>query len=254
MLPETERLELEEQLKQEIRDGGAIPRHVAVIMDGNGRWARGRRRPRVFGHLAGRHSVRETVIGARELGVEVLTLYTFSVENWQRPVTEVSALMRILQQTLAEQREEMRDNGIRLDVVGRMQDLSAPVQRTLRETMDFLGGGRDMLLNLALSYGGRTEIAHAARAIALKAARGEIDPETVDEQTVADHLYTAGLPDPDLLIRTSGEVRISNFLLWQIAYAEIWVTPVLWPDFRKEHLFRAVLDYQHRERRFGRVR
>jgi undecaprenyl diphosphate synthase len=254
MLPETERLELEEQLKQDILAGGDIPRHIAVIMDGNGRWARSRNRPRVFGHLSGRHAVRQTVMGCRELGVQVLTLYTFSVENWQRPPAEVSSLMRILQQTLREQRDEMRENGIRLDVVGRMEDLPAAVQRTLAESMDYLAGGRDMLLNLALSYGGRTELAEAARAIAREVRAGTLDPEQVDETTVARHLYTAGLPDPDLLIRTSGEVRISNFLLWQVAYSEILVTPVLWPDFKKEHLFRAVLDYQHRERRFGRVR
>ncbi len=254
MLPETERLELEEQLKQDILAGGDIPRHIAVIMDGNGRWARSRNRPRVFGHLSGRHAVRQTVMGCRELGVQVLTLYTFSVENWQRPPAEVSSLMRILQQTLREQRDEMRDNGIRLDVVGRMADLPAAVQRTLTESMEFLSGGRDMLLNLALSYGGRTELAEAAQAIAREVRAGTLDPEQVDEATVAQHLYTAGLPDPDLLIRTSGEVRISNFLLWQVAYSEILVTPVLWPDFKKEHLFRAVLEYQHRERRFGRVR
>ncbi len=254
MLPETERLELEEQLKQDILAGGDIPRHIAVIMDGNGRWARSRNRPRVFGHLAGRHAVRQTVMGCRELGVQVLTLYTFSVENWQRPPAEVSSLMRILQQTLREQRDEMRDNGIRLDVVGRMEDLPAAVQRTLGESMEYLAGGRDMLLNLALSYGGRTELAEAARAIAREVREGTLDPERVDESTVAQHLYTAGLPDPDLLIRTSGEVRISNFLLWQVAYSEILVTPVLWPDFKKEHLFRAILEYQHRERRFGRVR
>ncbi len=254
MVPETERLDFEAQLKQDILLGEDVPRHIAVIMDGNGRWARSRNRPRVFGHLSGRHAVRETVMGCRELGVQVLTLYTFSVENWQRPPAEVSSLMRILQQTLREQRDEMRENGIRLQVVGRMEDLPRAVQNTLAETMDFLGGGRDMLLNLALSYGGRTELTEAARAIAREVRAGTMDPEQVDEAAIAARLYTAGMPDPDLLIRTSGEVRISNFLLWQVAYSEIWVTPVLWPDFRKEHLFRAVLDYQHRERRFGRVR
>jgi undecaprenyl diphosphate synthase len=254
MLPETEPSELAAELKEEILSAGSIPRHVAVIMDGNGRWARKRRRPRVFGHLSGRHAVRETVSGARELGIEVLTLYTFSVENWQRPATEVSALMRILQQTLREQRDEMKEKGIRLAVIGRIQDLSGDVQRTLAETMDFLAGGRDMLLNLALSYGGRTEIANAAREIAHRVRDGEIRPEDVDETLVGRHLYTQGLPDPDLVIRTSGEVRISNFLIWQAAYSEIWVTDVLWPDFNKEHLYRAVLDYQQRERRFGRVR
>jgi undecaprenyl diphosphate synthase len=254
MLPETERLELEAELKEEILSVGVIPRHIAVIMDGNGRWARKRRRPRVFGHLQGRHAVRETVSGARELGIEVLTLYTFSVENWQRPATEVRALMRILQQTLQEQREEMREKGIRLGVIGRMEDLPPAVQQTLRETMDFLKGGSDMLLSLALSYGGRTEIARAAREIARRVAEGELKPEEVDEDWVSRFLYTRGVPDPDLVIRTSGEVRISNFLIWQAAYSEIWVTDVLWPDFSKETLFRAVRDYQQRERRFGRVR
>jgi undecaprenyl diphosphate synthase len=254
MLPETERLAVEAELKDEILSIGVIPRHVAVIMDGNGRWARRRRRPRVFGHLAGRHAVRETVAGAHELGVEVLTLYTFSVENWQRPPTEISALMRILQQTLREQREEMREKGIHLRVIGRTEDLPEAVRETLRETDDYLAGGRSMLLNLALSYGGRTEIARAAREIAVDAAAGRIRPEDVDEAEVSRRLYTADLPDPDLVIRTSGEVRLSNFLIWQAAYSEIWVTDVLWPDFTKEHLFRAVLDYQRRERRFGRVR
>lgn len=254
MLPETERVELEGELKDVILSVGVIPRHVAVIMDGNGRWARKRRRPRVFGHLAGRHAVRETVAGAQELGVEVLTLYTFSVENWQRPPTEVSALMRILQQTLQEQREEMRAKGIRMQVIGRVRDLPEPVQATLRETEAYLAGGTGMLLNLALSYGGRTEIAHAAREIARLTRAGAVDPEDVDEEMIGRYLYTYGLPDPDLLIRTSGEIRISNFLIWQAAYSEIWVTDVFWPDFRKEHLFRAVLAYQQRERRFGRVR
>lgn len=250
MLPETERLEL----KEEILALGVIPRHVAVIMDGNGRWARKRRRPRVFGHLQGRHSVRETVSAARELGIEVLTLYTFSVENWQRPPTEVSALMRILQQTLLEQREEMREKGIRLQVIGRKQDLPEPVQVVLEETMEYLADGKDMLLILAISYGGRAEIARATREIAMEAAEGKLDPEDIDEALVSRHLYTRDIPDPDLVIRTSGEVRISNFLIWQAAYSEIWVTEVLWPDFRRETFYRAILEYQQRERRFGRVR
>jgi undecaprenyl diphosphate synthase len=254
MLPETERLESVEHLREEILAVGVVPRHVAVIMDGNGRWARRRRRPRVFGHLAGRHAVRETITAAHDIGVEVLTLYTFSVENWQRPATEVSALMRILQQTLREQREEMREKGVRLRVIGRMADLPGPVQKTLTDTMNFLGEGKDLLLNLALSYGGRTEIAMAARAIAEDVAAGRLDAASVDETTVARYLYTADIPDPDLVIRTSGEVRISNFLIWQAAYSEIWVTDVLWPDFNRELFFRAILDYQRRERRFGRVR
>jgi undecaprenyl diphosphate synthase len=251
MLPETERLELEDQLKHDILSGGVMPRHVAVIMDGNGRWAKRRRRPRVFGHLAGRHAVREVVRGSRELGIEVLTLYTFSVENWQRPSTEVSALMRILQQTLGEQRQEMKEKGIRLAVLGRLEDLPPAVQDTLHDTMDFLAGGRDMVLNLALSYGGRPEIVRAARRLAALARDGKIDPDRIDEAAVARQLYTEGLPDPDLLIRTSGEFRISNFLIWQAAYSEIWVTDVLWPDFRRRHLLQAIGDYQKRERRYG---
>lgn len=254
MLPETKGLEPTSELKEEILSVGVVPKHVAVIMDGNGRWAQKRRRPRVFGHLSGRHAVRETVSGARELGVEVLTLYTFSVENWQRPETEVRALMRILQQTLREQREEMREKGIRLQVIGREEDLPPAVRQTLDETREFLEGGKDMLLNLALSYGGRTEITHAVRAIAAEVAEGRLAPGDVDEALVSRHLYTSGLPDPDLVIRTSGEFRISNFLIWQAAYSEIWVTDVLWPDFKKEHLYRAILSYQRRERRFGRVR
>ena len=253
-MPDTQRVELEERLKQEIQEAGAVPRHVAVIMDGNGRWARRRGRLRVFGHLEGRKSVREVVIGSRELGVDVLTLYTFSVENWQRPPTEVSALMRLLQQTLREQRDEMRDNGIALDVIGRIDDLPRSVRNTLDETEAFLSGGRDMTLVLALSYGGRAELTHAARTIAEDVRAGCLDPEEVDETLLASRLYTARYPDPDLVIRTSGEVRISNFLLWQAAYSEMWVTDVLWPDFGKEHLFTAVRDYQRRDRRFGRVR
>jgi undecaprenyl diphosphate synthase len=208
----------------------------------------------VFGHLSGRHAVREVITAAHDIGIEVLTLYTFSVENWQRPATEVSALMRILQQTLREQQEEMRKKGVRLRVIGRMEDLPGPVQKTLRDSMAFLENGRDLLLNLALSYGGRTEIAMAAKAIAEDVAAGRLDAASVDEGTVARYLYTADLPDPDLVIRTSGEVRISNFLIWQAAYSEIWVTDVLWPDFNRELFFRAILDYQRRERRFGRVR
>jgi len=254
MLPETDRLELEDHLQREILAGGPVPGHVAVIMDGNGRWARKRGRLRVFGHLAGRHSVRQVVQGCRQLGVKYLTLYTFSVENWHRPPTEVSALMRLLQRTLREQRDEMKENGISLRVIGQQEDLPASVRRTLDETSEFLAGGTDMTLILAISYSGRSELAHAFRTLARDVKSGVVDPEMIDEDLIASRLYTADIPDPDFLIRTSGEVRISNFLLWQAAYAEIWVTDVLWPDFRKEHLYRAIRGYQQRERRFGRVR
>jgi undecaprenyl diphosphate synthase len=222
-------------------------------MDGNGRWARARGLPRILGHKAGRTSVRQVVEGCLELGVAHLTLYTFSMENWNRPAAEVAALMGFLRQTLRDERAELRDNGVRLRVVGRPADLPEDVRRELERTVEFLQGGDRLALNLALSYGGRTEIVDCFRGIAEEAAREGRWPDTIDEDLVRRHLYAADLPDPDLLIRTSGEMRISNFLLWQLAYAEIWVTEVLWPDFRKEHLFQAVADYQKRNRRFGRV-
>ncbi|MBN1504905.1 MAG: di-trans,poly-cis-decaprenylcistransferase [Candidatus Eisenbacteria bacterium] len=221
-------------------------------MDGNGRWAKRRGLPRIHGHRAGRKAVREAVEGCVELGVGVLTLYTFSVENWSRPRAEVAALMRFLEQTLREEREELRQNDVRLAAVGRLEDLPSRVQDTLAETTQYLKGGRGLLLNLAISYGGRAEIVDAVKKMVAerpeRLRRGEID-----EQFFEGYLYTAGLPDPDLLIRTSGELRISNFLLWQLAYSEIWVTDTLWPDFRKRHLFQAVSDYQRRDRRFGKV-
>jgi undecaprenyl diphosphate synthase len=240
-------------LRAAIAKGETLPRHVAIIMDGNGRWATKRGQPRIFGHQAGRKSVRECVEGAIELSLPILTLYTFSIENWLRPEAEVSALMRFFRETLREERDELRENGVRLGVIGRVEDLPGDVRAMLEETIGFLAGGRKLLLNLALSYGGRTEIVDAVRRIAKAAREGALPDEAIDEDLVARHLYTGGMPDPDLLIRTSGEMRISNFLLWQLAYAEIWVTDVLWPDFRKVHLYRAVLDYQKRERRFGRV-
>jgi undecaprenyl diphosphate synthase len=247
-------LQTADELRREIAAAGSVPRHVAVIMDGNGRWARERGQPRIFGHRAGRKSVREAVEGCRELGVEILTLYTFSMENWGRPAAEIGALMGFLEATLREEREELKKNGIRMGVIGRVQDLPDAVRAALAETIEFLAGGPGMLLNLALSYGGRTEIVDAARAVAEAVRAGRLDPAALDEAAFARHLYTADLPDPDLLIRTSGELRLSNFLLWQLAYAEIWVTDLYWPDFRKEHLFQAVRDFQRRERRFGRVR
>lgn len=238
---------------ERIKRGGNVPRHVAVIMDGNGRWARRRGLPRIHGHRAGRRAVREAVEGCVELGVEVLTLYTFSVENWRRPRAEVAALMRFLEQTLREERAELKQNLVRLGAIGRLADLPDRVQATLAETVDFLKGGKGLLLNLAISYGGRAEIVDAVRNIVAESQERTGRPRDVDERLLESHLYTAGLPDPDLLIRTSGELRISNFLLWQLAYSEIWVTDTLWPDFRKKHLFEAVRDYQKRDRRFGKV-
>ncbi len=232
---------------------GNLPRHVAVIMDGNGRWAKARGVPRLMGHRAGRESVRETVKGCVELGVEVLTLYTFSVENWRRPAREVSALMTILRQTLRAERRELRANNVRLQVIGRVHELPAPVRREIADTQDHLAENTGMLLNLALSYGGRAEIVDGIRRLLRDGIAGEVDPARVDEALFSTYLYTAGLPDPDLLIRTSGEMRISNFLLWQMAYTELWITDTLWPDFRRRHLYQAIAEYQGRERRFGRT-
>ena len=236
----------------ELRQRGNLPRHVAIIMDGNGRWATARGVPRLMGHRAGRESVREAVKGAVALGLEVLTLYTFSIENWQRPAREVRALMAILRQTLRAERRELKANNVRLRVMGRIGDLPEAVREVIDETCDYLAGSSGLLLNLALSYSGRVELIDAARALLREQARRP-RPEELDEAGLARHLYTAGLPDPDLLIRTSGEMRLSNFMLWQLAYTELWITETLWPDFRRRHLYAAVADYQRRERRFGRV-
>jgi undecaprenyl diphosphate synthase len=232
---------------------GNVPRHVAIIMDGNGRWAKARGVPRLMGHRAGRESVREVVRACASLGVDVLTLYTFSVENWQRPAREVSALMTILRQTLKAERRELRDNNVRLQVVGRTQDLPAAVRDEIARTQEYLSACDGMLLNLALSYSGRAEIVDAVRRLVADARAHRFEADKIDDELLGSYLYTAGLPDPDLLIRTSGEMRISNFLLWQLAYTELWITDTLWPDFRRRHLFEAVADFQKRDRRFGRT-
>ena len=238
---------------EELIARGNVPRHVAIIMDGNGRWAKARGVPRLMGHRAGRESVREVVRACASLGVEVLTLYTFSVENWQRPAREVSALMTILRQTLKAERRELRDNNVRLQVVGRAQDLPVAVRDEIARTQEYLSGCDGMLLNLALSYSGRAEIVDAVRRLVADAREHRFEPARIDDELLGSYLYTAGLPDPDLLIRTSGEMRISNFLLWQLAYTELWITDTLWPDFRRRHLFEAVADFQKRDRRFGRT-
>jgi len=238
---------------EELRARGNVPRHIAIIMDGNGRWAKARGVPRLMGHRAGRDSVRDVLNGCIALGVEVLTLYTFSTENWNRPRREVQALMGILRRTLREERKDLKKNNVRLQVMGRREDLPPEVNAAIEETRGFLADSTGMILNLALSYGGRNEIVDAVRRLLDEQRRGVLDGAPVDEATFASHLYTAGLPEPDLLIRTSGELRISNFMLWQLAYTEFWVTDTLWPDFRRRHLYEAVRDFQARERRFGRV-
>jgi len=228
-------------------DLGRLPRHIAVIMDGNGRWASERRLPRVAGHRSGITSVRETVEICARLGVEVLTLYAFSQENWKRPRAEVTTLMSLLREYVRKELGSLLDNNIRFSVIGHLEDLPTSAQRELGRAMERTRGNDGLLFNIALSYGGRTEIVDACRALLVEGA----DPDRLTTESFAEKLYTSGQPDPDLLIRTSGELRVSNFLLWQIAYAEIWVTETLWPDFRRLHLFQAILDYQSRDRRYG---
>jgi undecaprenyl diphosphate synthase len=224
-----------------------LPQHIAVIMDGNGRWAAQRHLPRVEGHRAGIDSVRDIVESSARLGIKVLTLYAFSVENWKRPVTEVTTLMSLLKRYLRLELNTLLGNNIRFNVIGREHELSPDVRGELKMAEEQTSRNTGMLFNIALNYGGRAEIVEAAR----RAIAAGTRPDELDEQRFAALMYTAGQPDPDLLIRTSGEMRVSNFLLWQIAYAEIWVTDTLWPDFRKQHLLEAILAYQKRDRRYG---
>lgn len=224
-----------------------LPAHVAIIMDGNGRWAARRRLPRVEGHQAGIRAVRETVEASARLGIGVLTLYAFSVENWKRPEDEVSTLMALLKEYLQREISILLDNDIRFRAIGRLQDLDPDIRDELREAERRTASNRGMRFNIALNYGGRTEIVDAVRAM----MRDGVAADEVDEQRIGEYLYTSGLPDPDLLIRTSGELRVSNFLLWQIAYSEIWVTETLWPDFRRNDLIEGILAYQKRDRRYG---
>jgi undecaprenyl diphosphate synthase len=236
----------EEALARQV-DFDRLPQHVAVIMDGNGRWAEQRQLPRVEGHRAGIESVREVVEGSARLGIPVLTLYAFSVENWKRPAAEVSTLMTLLKRYLRLELNTLLSNNIRFKVIGRPEELATDIQRELRAAEDRTAANTGMQFNIALNYGGRAELVEAAR----RMLSARIDPDALDEARFSGFLYTAGQPDPDLLIRTSGEMRVSNFLLWQIAYAEIWVTDTLWPDFRKRDLLEAILAYQKRDRRYG---
>jgi undecaprenyl diphosphate synthase len=240
-------------VENKIISKGNLPEHIAVIMDGNGRWARRRKLPRVAGHRAAIKAVRDVVRGCGNLGIGYLTLYTFSVENWKRPAAEVNALMTFLRQTLRDETKELDRNNVKLRVIGRIQDLPQSVRTELSRAMAHLEGNTGLTLVLALSYAGRTEIVDAVRDIAREVEEGRLRHDAIDGDLLRSHLYTADMPDPDLLIRTSGEMRISNFLLWQIAYSELWITETLWPDFRKKHLYDAVMEYQERERRFGRV-
>ena len=231
----------------------SLPRHVAIIMDGNGRWAKARGLPRIEGHRQGSESARAVIRAAGELGIKYLTLYAFSVENWNRPKDEVDALMKYLVQYLKTETSELHKNNVRLEVIGQIYRLPENAQEHLRKSIATLSKNNGLTLVVALSYGGRTEIVDAVRGIAEKVRRGKLDPADITEQVFAEHLYTRNVPDPDLLIRTSGEMRLSNFLLWQISYAELVIMPTLWPDFRKPQFFAALEEYARRHRRFGAV-
>ena len=234
-------------------DPQRLPRHVAIIMDGNGRWAKKRLLNRIKGHEKGADSVRAVVKACREIGIAYLTLYAFSTENWARPQMEVDALMALLQKFLKTEAEELRTNNIRLRTIGETHRLPNEVRRALEEVISQTRHNDGLHLILALSYGGRSEIIHAVREIAAATAAGQLAPSAIDDDLLADKLFTRGIPDPDLLIRTSGELRLSNFLLWQLAYAELHFTPTLWPDFGKEEFIQILADFQRRERRFGKV-
>ncbi len=241
------------ELKQLILEGYQLPAHVAIIMDGNGRWAKRRGLPRAAGHREGVKSVRAIVEASGDLGIQVLTLYTFSKENWRRPAAEVSTLMKLLVSSLRREIDELHQKNVCVRAIGDLDDLPVFAHDELVQSIERTRNNTGLVLNLALSYGGRSEIAAAARNIARKVKEGLLNPEDIDENCFQAHLFTGDIPDPDLLIRTSGEQRISNFLLWQLAYSELYITNCYWPDFRKEEYYRALISYMKRERRFGMV-
>jgi undecaprenyl diphosphate synthase len=232
-------------------DRSLSPRHVAIIMDGNGRWAKKRGLPKIAGHKAGAKSVEETIKAAREAGIEILTLYTFSTENWKRPKKEVDSLMKLLESYLDSEAEKIAKKDIKIKAIGRIEGLPESVRRKISALEEKTKNNKSLLLNLALNYGGRPEITDAAKKIAEDVKKKKLSPEDVSEEVFEKYLYTKGIPDPDLLIRTSGEMRLSNFLLWQLSYTEIYVTDTLWPDFRKKDLDKAITEFQKRERRYG---
>jgi undecaprenyl diphosphate synthase len=239
-------------LKDQI-DKARLPKHVAIIMDGNGRWAKKKGGERIFGHRNGVESVREVVEAAGELGIEYLTLYAFSTENWKRPKTEIDGLMALLTNTIANETKKLNENNVRLLVIGNIADLPASVRKHLKNAIEVTSGNTGLQLVLGLSYSGRWEITDTIKRMCQDARSGKLDPENIDACMVESYLASSFLPDPELLIRTSGERRISNFLLWKLAYTELYFTPVLWPDYRREHFYEAITDYQRRERRFGMV-
>jgi undecaprenyl diphosphate synthase len=247
-MPRVRNTEAEAALLADI-DRKRLPQHIAIIMDGNGRWAQKRKLPRIAGHRAGMRAVRQGIEACSQLGIAYLTLYAFSIENWKRPRSEVTMLMSLLREYLKKEIAELKRQNIRLAVIGRIQELPPNVQKDLHATIQQTRQNTGLQLTLALNYGSRTELVDAFRQIT--AELGQNGLSELDESTVSRHLYTQGIPDPDLLIRTSGEMRLSNFLLWQAAYAELWITDTLWPDFTRRDLFQAVLDFQKRERRYG---
>ena len=230
---------------------GSVPRHIAIIMDGNGRWARGKGLERLSGHERGAEAVRDCVKGCRELGVEYLTLYAFSTENWQRPKAEVMGLMKLLERFITKEVPELNAQGVRIEAIGRLTDLPDSTQKALRAAIEATAHNDQLTLVLALSYSSRVEIVDAIQSLARSVQAGQLDPAAIDAELLSQRLYTRSYPDPDLLIRTSGEMRLSNFLLWQLSYTEFYMTETLWPDFRKEDLLRAVREYSQRQRRFG---
>jgi undecaprenyl diphosphate synthase len=240
-------------LQEELKKSGDIPTHIAIIMDGNGRWAKKRGLPRVAGHRRGVETVREIVEAAAEIGVKYLTLYTFSTENWKRPKDEVSTLMRLLLKSLKDRLDELNKNDIKLTCIGNIKSLPTVVQKQLYEDIERTKNNKRMTLNLALSYSGRWELLEAIKKISSEVAENKLIPGNITEKCISDHLTTSSMPEPDLVIRTSGEFRVSNFLLWQIAYSEFVILDVYWPDFSRKHLYDAIKEYQKRERRFGKV-
>lgn len=248
--PETAASELD--LQAQI-DPSRLPRHVAVIMDGNGRWARQRSMPRVAGYRPGIQSLKRTTRHCVELGIEILTVYAFSTENWMRPREEVNFLFQLMDEVLEHELDELHQNGIQVRIIGRLDGVDPSLLAKFKRAQELTKDNRRLILNVGFNYGGRAEIVDAVKSLVDRALSGQLDPKSIDEDMLSQAMYTSGQPDPDLLIRTGGDSRISNFLLWQLAYTELWITPVCWPDFSKVHLLQAILDYQQRERRFGRV-
>ena len=253
-ITDTEQSEEDKKLQEEVKASGSLPAHIAIIMDGNGRWAQKKGNIRLHGHKAGVKSVRDITESCAQLGVKYLTLYAFSTENWNRPSAEINGLMKLLVQSLRDEADRLKDNDIKLITIGQIERLPAKCQRQLQEVKDLTKDNKRMQLCLALSYSGRWDITEAVKHIAKEVENGNINPDKIDDNLIGSYLSTAAIPDPDLIIRTSGEYRISNFLLWQLAYSELFITETYWPDFRRDELYRAIFSYQKRDRRYGKVK